>query len=258
MDVVPQTFRPSPVDDGHSHGHHILILDFDLYRFVGGGQSVYQRLIALRPDDTFYYFCRLETAEAPRPANARTIPYQITYRPRAVHMPRQLAHLVGPYVDCRNLAASARNALGIDFEFHVADAPDYNQLGIFIRPALQAEGLHVSTVAVAMHGTLSSAFKAGWPTGRADAPMLAELRVREHLQFRAADARYAISRDYAAYWTRYAPLDVNMLDPLCIVDPWDQFCPGPGWDPAPLPFPGRRKMGRAPDLSLDTPGGIDP
>src|ERR1700722_5009308 len=258
MDVVPQTFRPSPVDDGHSHGHHILILDFDLYRFVGGGQSVYQRLIALRPDDTFYYFRRLETADAPRPANARTIPYQITYRPRAVHMPRQLAHLVGPYVECRNLAASARNALGIDFEFHVADAPDYNQLGIFIRPALQAEGLHVSTVAVAMHGTLSSAFKAGWPTGRADAPMLAELRVREHLQFRAADARYAISRDYAAYWTRYAPLDVNMLDPLCIVDRLEPILPEHGSEPADLAFIGRREKWKGPDLFLDIAWWIDP
>jgi glycosyltransferase involved in cell wall biosynthesis len=258
MDVVSHTVSANRVDGDRCPGRHVLVLDFDLYRFVGGGQSVYQRLIALRPGDTFYYFRRLEMADAPRPGNAKAIPYRMAYRARSGHLPRALAHFLWLYIECRNMAAAMRQALGIDFAFDVADAPDYNQLGLFIRPALEAEGLHVSTVAVAMHGTLSSAFRAGWPTGQSDGPMLASLRVREHLQFRAADARYAISESYAAHWTRYAPVAVNMLDPLCVVDRSQPILPERSSTPADLAFIGRREKWKGPDLFLDIAWWIDP
>ncbi len=257
MNVVSQRVPVGLLDGDRSQGRRILVLDFDLYRFVGGGQSVYQRLIALRPSDTFYYFRRLETADAARPTNVIAIPYRTIYRSRSDHLPRGLAHFLWPYVECRNMAASAAcHSPGIGFD--VADAPDYNQLGLFIRPALEAEGLRVATVAVAMHGTLSSAFRTGWPTGLRDGPMLAELRVREHLQFRAADARYAISESYAAHWSRYAPLDVNLLDPLCIADRSDPLLPKRSSEPVDLAFIGRREKWKGPDLFLDIAWWIDP
>jgi hypothetical protein len=168
MDVVSQIVPGGLLDRGRSHGRDILVLDFDLYRFVGGGQSVYQRLIALRPNDTFFYFRRLETPDRLRPANVIAIPYRTTYWIRPDDLTDGQKHFIWAYLECRNMAAAAREAVGAGFDFDVADAPDYNQLGPFIRPALQAEGLGVSTVAVAMHGTLSSAFRAGWPTGQVD------------------------------------------------------------------------------------------
>ncbi len=258
MDLVSQSVAGNLCDGDRGRGRHILVLDFDLYRFVGGGQSVYQRLIALRPNDTFYYFRRLETADRPRPGNVIAIPYRLTYWVRPDDLPDGQAHFIWAYLECRNMAAAAREAVGAGFDFDVADAPDYNQLGPFIRPALQAEGLRVSTVAVAMHGTLSSAFSAGWPTGRADDRMLAEMRDREHLQFRAADARYAISASYAAQWGRCAPLAVNLLDPLCIVDCADPILPTRSVEPADLAFVGRREKSKAPDLFLDIAWWIDP
>jgi glycosyltransferase involved in cell wall biosynthesis len=251
MDVVSQPLPASLLARDRSLGRKILVLDFDLYRFVGGGQSVYQRLIALRPDDTFYYFRRLESADATRPANVIAIPYRVTYWVRPDDLPDGQAHFIWAYLECRNMAAAAREAVGAGFDFDVADAPDYNQLGPFIRPALQAEGLRLSTVAVAMHGTLSSAFRAGWPTGQVDDPMLAEMQEREHLQFRAADARYAISASYAAQWGRCAPLEVNLLDPLCIVERADPILPARSSEPADLAFIGRRERWKGPDLFLD-------
>ena len=156
---------------------------------------------------------------------------------------------------CRNMAAAARLAdVG---GFDVVDTPDYAQLGPFIRPALQAEGLHVHTVALALHGTLSSAFRAGWPTGQDDGPHLADLEDLERLQFCGADARYAISASYAAHWEQDAMLGVHPVDPLCIAGDIEPKSPAPRTDPADLVFIGRREKWKGPDLFLDIAWWID-
>jgi glycosyltransferase involved in cell wall biosynthesis len=73
----------------------------------------------------------------------------------------------------------------------------------------------------------------------------------------APDARYAISADYAAQWGRCAPLEVNLLDPLCIVDCADPIVPARGSEPADLAFVGRRERWKGPDLFLDAAWWID-
>ncbi|MBV1795925.1 hypothetical protein KSF81_01995 [Siccirubricoccus sp. G192] len=213
-------------------GQRILLLDFDLFHHVGGGQSAYQRIIAQRPRDTFHYFRDIEPAGAPRPANAVAIPYRPAWRGEAALVAEAHRPFLDDYVACRNLAAAvARHMPGLDFD--VVDVPDYRPVGHFVRPAFLEEGIGIGILALALHGTLSSAFQGNWPTGLDDGRLLAELRVREHLQFRAADARYAISDDYAAHWRRYAPLAVNRLDPLCLVGmappPPGQGAPGGGY-----------------------------
>jgi glycosyltransferase involved in cell wall biosynthesis len=237
-------------------GLRILLLDFDLFRSVGGGQSVYQRLIALRPRDTFYYFRQREAADAVRPANTVAVPFAAAYDARGANLSSTTAHFFGAYVTCRNIAASLRAALG-SLDFDVVDAPDYNHLGLFIRPALEAEGMRLGTLALALHGTLSMALGAGWPSGQDDNKALAELRVREQLQFRVVDTRYALSQSYAAQWRRYADLPIRPLDPLAIVGPFAPVLPPPS-DAAPdLAFVGRREKWKGPDLFLDLAWCVD-
>ncbi|WP_439595568.1 glycosyltransferase [Falsiroseomonas sp.] len=232
-------------------GRRILILDTDLYGQVGGGQSVFRRIIAQRPQDAFFYFRRLEGAEAPRPANAFGIPLTQHWRPLPQAVPANLRHFLWVWFIARNMADAVTESLGrVDFD--VVDAPDYAQLGLFIRAALALEQCGVGVVAVSLHGTLSDAFRGGWPSGASQATLLAELRLRESLQFRVADARYAISTRYASAWQRRAPLAVNHLDPLVITGA-----------PAPRPasrqqgapdlvFAGRREKWKGPDLFIDT------
>jgi glycosyltransferase involved in cell wall biosynthesis len=235
-------------------GRHVLLLDWDLFGRVGGGQSVYRRLIGARPGDTFYYFRRDEHPAAPRPANAVAIPYRDAWRSRT-QLAGNTGHLLWQYIACRNLAFSVAEHLGRR-DFDVVDTPDYSQFGAFIRPALAAEGIRVGSVALALHGTLSAAFLAGWPSPQSESRILAELRMREHLQFRAADARYAISAAYAEQWRRYAPLPVNALDPLCIVgEPAPVAAPTGG--PPDLAFVGRREKWKGPDLFLDIAWCVD-
>lgn len=231
-------------------GRHILLLEFDLFATVGGGQSAYRRLIALCPGDTFYYFRQSEPADAPRPANTVALGFERVWHPRGAGLPAGSGTLLWSYSECRNLAASIAAQLGRR-DFDVVDTPDYAYYGIFIRQALASEGIRVGTVALALHGTLSDAFAGGWPQGGRDTRQLAELRLAERLQFRAVDARYALSPAYAAQWQRRAPLGINALDPLCL---GGGGTPGPATPRAGAPdlvFVGRREKWKGPDLFLD-------
>lgn len=238
-------------------GRRILIADFDLFRNIGGGQSVYQKLIALRPQDTWYYFRRTEAPDAPRPANTVAVAFTPLYGAAAGKLPRDLQPLFRPYLMARNMAAAVAEECGIT-DFDVVDAPDYATAGLFLRQALRTEGMRVGSVVIAMHGTLSSAFRGGWPTHAGDLRALAELQISERLQFRAADARYALSDSYVREWGRHSVGGVNRLDPLCITGEAEPFRPPVSDTPPNLAFVGRREKWKGPDLFLDLAWGIDP
>ncbi|MGX9961874.1 glycosyltransferase [Roseomonas sp. F4] len=246
MSAPAHSARPVPGPGGRS----VLILDSDLFGQVGGGQSVYRRIIEQRPQDAFFYFRRDEAADAPRPGNAFGIPltWHLTPVPQAV--PAAQRHFLWVWHIARNMAQSVAETLGrVDFD--VVDAPDYAQIGPFIRPALALEQCRVGVVAVSLHGTLSDAFRGGWPGGGDQASALAELRLRESLQFRGADARYAISRRYAAAWRRRAPLEVNHLDPLVVTGAPAPRPASRGEGAPDLVFAGRREKWKGPDLFID-------
>jgi len=231
-------------------GRHILLLEFDLFAKVGGGQTAYRRIIALRPQDHFYYFREAEGADAPRPANAKALPFTRAWHPRGKGMPTGSGTLLWAYAECRNLALAVAAHAGRD-SFDAVDTPDYAFHGLFIRQALAAEGIRVGTVALALHGTLSDAFAGGWPQGGRDMRHLAELRLAERLQFRAVDARYALSSAYAAQWQHRAPLPIHALDPLCLVNGAAPALAAPREGQPDLAFIGRREKWKGPDLFLD-------
>ncbi len=256
MDDVAQPAVQADTCRSAGGSRRILITDFDLFRNVGGGQSVYRRFIDQHPEDTFCYFRRREAEDAWRPSNAVAIPFVSIYRSARRRLPRRLAHFFAVYLDCRNMAASvARHSPAAHFD--VVDTPDYNQLGLFIRQAMASEGVSVGTVALALHGTLSSAHRGGWPTGADDAPVLAEMHARERLQFRSVDCRYAISKTYAESWERITQLGVNLLDPLSMIAAVQPEVALPSDEPPALAFVGRREKWKGPDLFLDLAWWID-
>ena len=100
----------------------------------------------------------------------------------------------------------------------VVDTPDYRHTGLFLRHALQREGIKVDVIALALHGTISAVVRHGLAhRSRRIAPSCRVACSPESLQFRAADARYAISLAYAARLQRHSMLPINIVDPLCIV-----------------------------------------
>lgn len=237
-------------------GRNILVLEFDVFGATGGGQTVYQQIIRQRSDDTFYYFLRNEPADWPRPSNAIALPFLEAWCGRGHRVARGLQSMVGDYVLCRNLAASVRH-YGGPAAFDVVDVPDFRPIGAFVRSAFAEEGIQIGVLALALHGTLSDAFRLGWPSDDGERRILAELRVRERLQFRVADVRYAISQRYAGRWNRIAAHPINMLDPLCMVDRTEPLAAPPGSAPD-LTFFGRREKWKGPDLFLDIAWCLDP
>lgn len=251
LDLAPLQ-RAAPAAAGPMGGRDVLVLDVDLFRHVGGGQSVYGRIIQGRPQDRFHYFREREAAEAPRPPNTVAIPLVRPRRGNGAMLQARQALFLDDYVAARNFAASAAAALP-GRAFDVVDVPDYRPIGAFVRPAFLAEGVRIGQVALALHGTLSDAFRGGWPAPADSGARraMAALRLREHLQFRAADQRYAISEDYSEQWRRTAPLPVRMLDPLCVAGGGAPAMSAPAGTPPDLAFIGRREKWKGPDLFLD-------
>ncbi len=238
-------------------GQRVLVTEVDLFRSLGGGQTVLRRLMTLRPQDRFYYFLRHESPDAPRPANAVGIPFVPKYRAVQDGLPQDQAHLLWAYRDARNLAFSVAQHLP-GHSFDVVDVPDYTQHGIFIRAALEAEGLRCDTVVLALHGSLSSALASGWPAPGAETVEVDEMRIREELQFRAADARYAISAPYAREWQATVPLPVNLVDPSILMGDVDPALSGLREGRPDLVFLGRREKCKGPDMFLDLAWCVDP
>lgn len=235
----------------------VLILDFDLYKSIGGGQTVYCRLIEENPTWQFFYFIDKELPDAIRPGNTTAIPYDECYSANAYQMPTRLKFVHDEFEHAWRLAGSVRRALG-PVRFDVVDAPDYTRRGVFIRHTLELHGIEVGHVAVALHGTISQPLSWPWPSaGKTPRRKLAELRLLEHLQFRTADLRYAISDAYQAAWTSKTNAQVTLIDPLSVTGPL-QPVPASGTGKPDLIFVGRRERRKGPDLFLDLVWCLDP
>jgi glycosyltransferase involved in cell wall biosynthesis len=230
-------------------GRKVLVCEFDIFRLFGGGQTVYQNIIRRCPNDTFYYFITSSEPEPDRPPNAIAVPFRPFYTVLA-NIPQAHEHFFHVFRETMDMARSLYEAVG-EVALDVADTPDYRQIGLFLRRALEAHGISIGVVALALHGTLSSAFTLGWPWSDDPRRLFARLRLREHLQFRIVDARYAISEFYADEWHRYASYPINMLDPLAVIRQTQPTLAEHEDRAADLLFIGRRERRKGPDLFLD-------
>ncbi len=230
-------------------GRRVLIVDFDVFGAIGGGQTVYKQIIRQRPQDTFYFFSG--GGPVPElPDNCRTIPFYEPYADLGAETLPSQGHLMHVFRDTMNLAGSVHRALGPLF-IDVVDTPDYRQNGLFLRAALGFHGIEVGEVALALHGTISSALRSAWPWQGDQDRFFAELHMRERLQYNVVDTRYALSEAYAAELQKRSSLPINLIDPLLFVGEPDPQ-PAEPEDRAPdLIFVGRRERRKGPDLFLD-------
>src|SRR5689334_25293819 len=65
----------------------VLLIVTDLYRNVGGGQTVYRRIIESTPDVEFVYFREYEDADASRPANASVVSLSVRLKLKVLSAP---------------------------------------------------------------------------------------------------------------------------------------------------------------------------
>ena len=224
----------------------VLVVEVDLFHSVGGGQTVYRRLINTNPHIDFYYLGVEEKPDVPRPANARMIPMVRPYDGEFLGLARDgdpPPWSYSTFVEASNVAATVA---GRDFD--VVEIADFRNLGGMLHPALAEHGVRFQRSVLSMHGRLSNSLRMAW--NPVEDPFTA-LDLRERLQYCAADIRYGISRAYLDDWRRLSDLESQYLNPLRILEPPRPVLPEPSGGPPDLCFVGRTEKLKGPDIFLD-------
>jgi glycosyltransferase involved in cell wall biosynthesis len=226
---------------------NVLLVEYDLYKSVGGGQTVYKRLIAGNPGINFFYLGRKEAPEAIRPPNATRVPFKESYP--ASDLTGEFTDIAMPlwaypdFVEASNIAASVAH-LRID----VIDTPDYRVAGYLLAPALARHGQKACKIALALHGNVSETQRVNWGClGEADLSM----DQREQWQYRVADVRYGLSRDYLDHWHALGGKAGHYLSPLRFLAPPKVLPWHRSRDGVSLNFIGRTEGFKGPDLFVE-------
>lgn len=191
----------------------ILIADFDLYSTVGGGQTFYKRIIETLPNIQFYYLIDKENINNKRPANVSVFKYKQTYIKndlKGFSADISLSFIIRPFLLASNIAASITNE-----KFDLIDCPDYQQYGMFLRPALTYYNVQFDRIVLSLHGNVSYSLSLDW---YADEDDIKALFFAEKLQYQVVDIRYGISKDYLEEWQKIANTKGYYLNPLSFLE----------------------------------------
>ena len=227
----------------------VLLVATDLYKTVGGGETVYRKLISANPEIEFVYFRDAERAGAVRPTNAKSVPLK-SPRSLGVSQPffpaRRLGHL--------QLAdAVARSVAGETFD--IAELPDYLTCGVYLRDCFALHRVKIGGVVLAMHGSISTSFDLNWESSGNASFVERQLGLE---QFVDADARYAISKRYMAEWQGRSNMEIHYIDPISIVGPPNPVPWVPGPEAPELYCIGRMERRKGNDLFVELLRWIDP
>lgn len=225
----------------------VLIAEFDLFREIGGGQTVYRRLVETCPDVEFHYFIKNEPANAIRPTNAHPIPYVETY---SSHVFEGVFNDIYPpaWIYSHFFAANNFAALVAGQSFDIVEIPDYRHFGSLLRPALEFHRVCFDKIALSMHGNIFTTKRLNWFTeDEDDIP----LDLMEQWQFQTVDLHYAISNSYIDEWHEIAPQRVHYLNPLRFMDFPKPGTVMPSAFPPDLNFIGRTEKTKGPDIFVD-------
>jgi glycosyltransferase involved in cell wall biosynthesis len=187
----------------------VLLITTDLYRSVGGGQSVYRKIIESSPDVDYFYFVTDEVANSEKPENAHPIPLLGPKRLRVNTPPPFPAYHIAQLEDADRFARSVAGQ-----SFDIVDIPDFYTFGSALRSALVHHKVIARRIVLAMHGNISDSIYLNW--GSAGDRVL-EHRVLELSQFKESDAVYGISQRYIQAWRKKLERTVKYIDPAHFV-----------------------------------------
>jgi glycosyltransferase involved in cell wall biosynthesis len=187
----------------------VLLVTTDLYKSIGGGQTVYKKIIEATPDIEFFYFRDGEPQDAKRPSNAKAIKLLSRRRIRILTAP--------PFPEYRRRALEeadryARSVAGRQFD--IVDIPDFYTFGDVLRDVFAHHSVKVSHIVLAMHGNISVAMEMQWGSPGNN---VLEQRMLEQAQFDSADGVYSISPRYIHEWKAIVDREVHYIDPSYFV-----------------------------------------
>ena len=224
----------------------VLITDFDLFAKVGGGQTFYRSLILKNPHIDFYYLTEQEKKAVPRSNNAYPIPYQEKYFLTDlnnfvdVNPPKWVYR---SFIRASNIAASVAG-----MQFDLIDSPDYEQWGIFLRPALNYHQVEFEKIALSLHGKISTTLRLDWFSySQENIPLVLE----ESKQYDTVDLRYGISKSYIDEWRELSAFPAYYYHPLHFFDLPKPVTGISSHSPLTLNFIGRTEKRKGPDIFID-------
>ena len=185
----------------------ILLLQKDLYRSQGGGQSVYQKIIKKCPNIDFFYFLYNEKLTHVRPIN--TFPILLSslvvssekyYNLKNFHYQATLAN---------TLAKSVMNRT-----FDIIEMADYDCFGKYIRSALKKNNVNYKKIVLSLHGNISDSLRFSDINFKNSTFDFNSLKFLELCHFQASDIRYGISPKYINYWEKLSQSKIDYFDPI--------------------------------------------
>jgi glycosyltransferase involved in cell wall biosynthesis len=228
----------------------VLILDFDFFSAVGGGQTFYRRVVARHPEVEFFYPSRGPDLKGPV---RRTLPGNVT--PFAFDQFVDVSGLLPPFagkwpqsVYGATLCRIARVWRGAGFD--IVEIPSFFPVAHLVRPVFAAHGIAVGRISLGLLGWLSVSNRNAYRNEGVEGslPALEEIEQR---CLGGADIRYAISeRQVAEGRAEDLPVArVDMQDALeAFPDPAAEL---PGEGPPDLWYVGRLDRNKGPDLFLE-------
>lgn len=228
----------------------ILVVAYNLFKNVGGGETVYQRIINSLKDFDFTYLTDDMSNEGAHPANAHPVlvpPGKTVYVEGNPGFPQ---YILGQLREADRVAQAVAGQ-----EFDIVDIPDYMTYGAYLRSAFAHHKVKVGRIILAMHGNISTSISLNWDTIGKDVSDLAENEAR---QFRCADSVYAISKSYIDEWTARITRSVQYVDPMCFITHGNVECWQPGTnEKVTLACIGRSERLKGNDLFVDMNRWID-
>ncbi|MBW3097270.1 glycosyltransferase [Pseudohoeflea coraliihabitans] len=231
----------------------VLLIDFDLFSTIGGGQSFYRKIIERCPGIEFTYFSTgADLMRADLPANAR--PLRLA-EPRGVGRYRRRLD-TRDMVTWLQIRAYAIAATVEGQHYDCVEIPAYVPIGALLAETFPLFGVTAERWVVALLGWLSVGMANGYDA-KALAPVISDVATLEHDMLAMADVTYAISDLYADH----EPGGRRSI----VIDMHDTTTLGPL--PAPrsavkarpdIWFVGRLDRNKGPDLFVDLMADIPP
>ena len=187
----------------------VLLCLTDLFREVGGGQTVHRELVRGAPSVQFTYFVDTESIDANRPSNCSVLhllPVQNISVTSYQSFPQGRVDAL-TYAD-----RIARSVVGRTFD--VVDVPDFLTIGSYLRDAFVHHKVSVGAIILSMHGNISRSIMMNWGTlGQS----VSHYESDEYAQFASVDGVYAYSRRYMREWQDKVSREITFFDPAALV-----------------------------------------
>jgi glycosyltransferase involved in cell wall biosynthesis len=188
----------------------ILLLTTDLYKTIGGGQTVYKKIIEATPKVEFFYYLDTEDSDARRPKNAHPVFLAARRNLKVLSQSSYARFRLHALEEADRMARSVAEQ-----SFDIAEIPDFLNFGSALRDAFAHHHVEIGRLVLAMHGNCSKSTELNW--GAAD-HNTTQQRMLEQEQFETADRAYAISRCYMREWQSIAHRDIHWIDPAHFVE----------------------------------------